>query len=142
MLDFVFFNAQTRDRFITFLRQHAVAFETSADDESYGVSIPDETGDALLETVESYYEQMMELDQALFEAGEGDAGQHVAGVVLDLASGDSVYARVPPGLLAKVMEVLTAEELGELVSAIVAAVELRDRSPLCGGHDAAAIDGQ
>ena len=131
MLDFVFFNAQPRERFLAYLRQQAVAFETSEDDESYGVSIPDETGDDLMEAIEAYYEQMMSLDQALFEAGEDATGHHAAGVVLNLASGDSVYARVPPALLARVMEVLTAEELGELVNAIVEAVERPERGPLC-----------
>jgi hypothetical protein len=140
MLDFVFFNAQPRARFIAFLQQQGVAFATTEDDESYGVSIPVDTGDELLDAIESHYDEMMTLDQAMFEAGEGEAMHHAAGVVLNLASGDSVYARLPPDLLARVMQVLTAEELGELVHAIVDAVEQPDASPLCRRRDGQAGD--
>jgi hypothetical protein len=131
VLDFVFFNAQPRARFVAFLQQRRIALKTTRDDESYGVSIPEDTDDDMLEAVESHYGEMLALDQALFEAGECGTAHHAAGVVLKLASGDSVYARVPSDLLARVTEVLTAEELGELVNAIVDAVEQPEGSPLC-----------
>ena len=43
----------------------------------------------------------------------------------------SACARVDPLLLGKVMEVLTPQELGDLVNAIVDAVEHPDAQPLC-----------
>ena len=52
-------------------------------------------------------------------------------MVVNLASGDTVYARVDPGLLGRIMQVLTPQELGEVVNAIVDAVENPDGRPLC-----------
>ena len=57
--------------------------------------------------------------------------QQSAGVVVNLKSGDRVYAEVPSALLARVMAALTPEELGTLVDAIVDAVENPDARSLC-----------
>jgi hypothetical protein len=73
----------------------------------------------------------MAFNQALVEAEADAADQHAAGVVLDLASGDTVYARVDPVLLGRVMQVLTPQELGGMVNAIVHAVENPDSGRLC-----------
>ena len=131
MLDFVFFNPGPRQRFVDFLVARGVAAIETQDDETFGVAIPDDTADRLLDEIEAYYEEMMAIDQAIFEAGAPDAGHHAAGVVLNLESGECVYARVDPLLLGKVMEVLTPQELGDLVNAIVDAVEHPDAQPLC-----------
>jgi hypothetical protein len=131
MLDFVFFNPLPRHRFVDFLAAHGVVAIETQDDETFGVAIPDDTADELLDEIEAYYEEMMALDQQIFETDAQDPGHHAAGVVLNLASGESVYARVDPLLLGKVMEVLTPLELGELVNAIVDAIEHPDAQPLC-----------
>ena len=106
------------------------------DVETCGVGIPEDTDDDLMDEIEAGYEELMAYDQALFET-EADEGGHAAGVVVNLASGDTVYARVDPGLLGRIMEVLTPEELGEVVNAIVDAVENPDARPLCHAPDEA-----
>lgn len=131
MLEFVFFDRRPRQRFADFLREHAVAYDELEDDETFIVGIPEDTADTLLEKIEGCYEEMMAYNQALFEAEAGADGGHAAGVVVNLASGKTVYASVDPGLLGRIMEVMTPEELGEVVNAIVDAVENPDGRPLC-----------
>jgi hypothetical protein len=140
MLEYVFFDARPRQRFVDFLRFHQVPCDQLEDGDTFGVAIPEDTDAELLEAIEDRYDELMTLDQALVEADEADAGAHAAGVVLNLASGQSVYARVRPALLAKVMEVLTAEELGELVNAVVDAVEHPDARSLCASTSAVDSD--
>ena len=131
MLEFVFFDPRPRQRFVDFLRAREVPVEELEDDETYGVGIPEDTDDDLMDEIEACYEEMMAFNQALFEA-EVDVGDgHAAGVVVNLASGETTYAPVDPGLLGRIMEVLTPEELGEVVNAIVDAVENPDGRPLC-----------
>jgi len=131
MLEFVFFDPRPRQRFADFLRARDVPVEEMQDDETYGVGIPEDTDDDLMGDIEACYEEMMAFNQELFEA-DLDAGEgQAAGVVVNLASGDTVYARVDPGLLGRIMQVLTPQELGEVVNAIVDAVENPDGRPLC-----------
>ena len=132
MLDFVFFDPRPRQRFVDFLRAREIPFSESEDDETYGVGIPEDTDDDLMEEIEACYEEMMAFNQELFEAeADTEGAAHAAGVVVNLASGDTVYARVDPGLLGRIMGALTPEELGDLVNAIVDAVENPDANPLC-----------
>jgi len=70
-------------------------------------------------------------EQGLVEAGEAAADDHAAGVVLNLRSGETVYAEVDPGLLGRVMSVVTPAEFGAIVDAIVEAVEHPDRRGFC-----------
>ncbi len=138
MLEFVFFNAQPRARFADFLHSRGLAVTVNDDDQTYLVAIPEDIDDALLDEIEAYYDEMMAIDRELFEgAADGDGqGQHTAGVVLNLASGETVYAEVDPLLLGRIMEVLTPQEFGLVVNAIVDAVEHPDARPLCHRSDA------
>lgn len=133
MLEFVFFDPRPRQRFADFLGERAVPVTLLDDDESCGVGIPEDIDDGLLEEIEAYYDEMLSFDRELFEAGvdAAERGHQAAGVVLNLASGETVYARVDPVLLGRIMEVLSPQEFGLVVNAIVDAVEHPDASPLC-----------
>lgn len=133
MLEFVFFDPRPRRHFAEFLQRRGVEAVLMQDDETLLVGIPEDVPDTLLEEVEAHYDQMMALDRELFEADADAAhkGHQAAGVVLNLASGATVYARVDPSLLGRIMAVLTPQELGELVNAIVDAVERPDDRRLC-----------
>ena len=131
MLEFVFFNAQTRGQFVDFLEKLGVGADLNDDDETFGVAIDEGLDEALLDKIELRYDEFMVLDQSLFEQHADAVGEHTAGVVLNLASGDTVYAQVDPFLLGRIMEVLSPEEFGSVVNAIVDAVEQPDRRPLC-----------
>jgi hypothetical protein len=132
MLEFVFFHRQTRDRFVALLDASGVPWTLGDEIEGSLVAIPEEVDDRLLAAIEEGYAELMDLDQALTEQAERAGDAHAAaGVVVELRSGRRVYARLPPGLLAKLARVLTAEELDTLVAAVVEAVEAPDARPLC-----------
>ncbi len=133
MLEFVFFDPRPRQRFADFLRERGVAATLLDDDETCGIGVPEDIDDALLAEIEACYDEMLAFDRELFEAAADDVqrGEQAAGVVLNLASGETVYARVDPQLLGRIMGVLTPQEFGEVVNAIVDAVERPDAGPLC-----------
>ena len=131
MLEYVFFDPRTRRQFVDFVERRGLVVQQGEDDESYGVAIPEDIDDALLEAIEARYDELMALDQSRFEADAVAAGEHSAGVVVNLRSGTTVYAQVDPLLLGRIMEVLTPQEFGRVVDAIVDAVEHPDPRPLC-----------
>ncbi len=133
MLEYVFFHPTPFEKFIEFARENGLSPETVRDDESYEVHLPEDIDDALSERIEERYGVLMELNQALFESeqGEGSDNYHAAGVVVNLKDGTAVYADVDPGVMARIMGVISAEEFGDVVNAIVDAVEEPDTRTFC-----------
>ena len=120
MLEYVFFHRQPLEHFVEFLREQGLEPELACEDEILEVHLPEDLDDALCDRIEDMYDQMMELNQMLFdEEGGAESDYHAAGVVLNLREGKTVYARVDPLLLGRIMEVLTPEEFGQVVNAIV-----------------------
>ena len=133
MLDYVFFDRRPFERFLAYLRERGLEpVCREGDDAVFEVSLPEDLDDALTDAVEAYYDEMMAYNQALFEDGSAPGSDyHAAGVVVNLRNGEAVYAEVEPDLLARVMSVLSPEEFGRLVDAIVDAVEAPDGRSFC-----------
>ncbi len=130
MLEYVFFHAQPFDEFVAYLNELGLQPDIQTDEDCWEASLPEDLDDELSEKIEERYDQLMEMNQQLFDA-EQPEGYHTAGVVVNLAGGETVYAQVNPLLLGKIMGVLTPEELGDVVNAIVDAVEKPDERSLC-----------
>lgn len=131
MLEFVFFHPEPRDRFADFVVARGIGATRLDDDETLGIGIPEDVDEGLLEEIEAFYDEMMVLNQQLFEADGDESGGHTAGVVLNLKSGETIYAQVDPLILGRIMAVLSPEEFGGVVNAIVDAIETPDSRPLC-----------
>lgn len=131
MLEYVFFHALPCERFVQFLRERDLEPEVASDGETWEVRLPEEMPDELGDAIEEYYDRMLEMNQQLHDREQSDGGYHAAGVVVNLARGETVYAQVDPTLLSRIMGVLTPEEFGQVVNAIVDAVENPDTRTLC-----------
>ncbi|WP_293680656.1 hypothetical protein [Thiolapillus sp.] len=130
MLEYVFFHSQPFDQFVAYLKELGLQPETEIEEDCWEARLPEDLDDALSEKIEERYDRLMDLNQQLFDE-EQDEGYHTAGVVVNLKDGDTVYAKVDPALLAKIMGVLTPVEFGDVVNAIVDAVEDPDERTLC-----------
>jgi len=131
MLEYAFFHQAICDRFLAFVRERGIAARVARGELSIDVSLPEELEGGLLEEVEAYYDQLLEMTEAATAAEEGAAHVSKAGITLDLADGRSILAPVEPALLNKLLTVVTMGELSAFVHAIVDAVENPDARPLC-----------
>ena len=134
MLEYVFFNAEPCARFCAFLVDRGLKPETRQGDPGVVVCLAeDAVDDALADSIDAFYDEMFALDQQIFDGNAEPASDnyHAAGVVVNLKDGRAVYAEVSPALLNKVMQVLDPRELGELVTAVVDAVENPDERTFC-----------
>jgi len=133
MLDYVFFDRRPCERFMDFVREQGLEPGLRQEQETWEVSLPEDLDEELSERIEDYYDEMMAFNQQLYdaEAGQDADNYHAAGVVVNLRDGRTVYANVEPLLLAKVMEVLTPEEFGRVINAVVDAVEDPDERTFC-----------
>ncbi|WP_456406418.1 hypothetical protein [Thiolapillus sp.] len=130
MLEYVFFHAQPFEQFLDYLHELGLRPEVEQDEDCWEARLPEDLDDALSEKIEARYDQLMDLNQQLFDQ-EQDGDYHTAGVVVNLSNGETVYAQVDPVLLGKIMGVLTPVEFGDVVNAIVDAVEQPDERSLC-----------
>lgn len=133
MLEYVFFDERPRDQFVTFLQQKSVELKLEEDEGLLKVWISEDLDDDLDEAIEDFYDDMMALNQQLYEdeSNEAEVGYNAAGIVLELNTGENVYAQVNPELLGRIMTVVTPDEFNTVVNAIVEAVENPDARTPC-----------
>lgn len=135
MLEYIFFHQEPCDRFKQFLTDKGVELLQEGLDETdvqgLVVCIADDLAEPLSDEIEDYYDQMMELNEALVIQDEGDGEMSSVGLSVSLADGRSVLASVDPDVLNRVLTVITHDELGKLVDVIADAVENPDQRPLC-----------
>ena len=138
MLDYVLFHREPVRLFVEFLKQNSITptmgdASTGAADEVYEISIPDDVDDDLLDKIDARYDELMTMNQQLFyEENPSDEGNfRVATILLPLKSGETSSAHIDPDLMAKIMEVISNEELDEFVTAIVNGVENPDERTYC-----------
>ena len=133
MLEYVFFDERPRDQFVNFLQEKAVELKLEEDEGLLKVWISEDLGDDLDEAIEDFYDDMMALNQQLYEDenNEAEVGYNAAGIVLELNTGENVYAQVNPELLGRIMTVVTPDEFNTVVNAIVEAVENPDARTPC-----------
>jgi hypothetical protein len=131
MLEYIFFHERPWRLFIDRLRSLGLEPEASSGEDGWLVGLPEDLDDELDAEIEAYYDQMLALNESLVAESEGDAHQHRAGINLTLSDGRVVQAAVDPELMQRLLTAISAEELGELVSLIVDAVENPDQRPFC-----------
>lgn len=137
MLEYVIFHQQPLDQFCEFLRDKGIPFQLRDSSESLLLAIEEQSiDDAMADLIDDYYDEMLDLDQSIYDEGlvEDEKNYAAAGVFVNLMDGQSVYADVPGDLLRKIMDVLSPQELGDLVKAIADAVENPDKRTLCKRH--------
>ncbi len=130
----IFFDQRPWLLFQQFLKKKGLEPESVHEEQGYLVSIPDDTDDDLMESIEAYYDEMLDMNEELFLEQQDDDQVHAAGVSVSLSDGRSVDALVNPKLLNRMLEVVSTDELGQFVSAIVDAVENPDNRPFCRRH--------
>jgi hypothetical protein len=134
MLEYVFFHEEPVRRFCSFLAELGLSPSDDNSGESWLVTLDEEqVDDETADRIDAFYDDMFDLDQQLYDSDMQEESENFgsAGVVVNLRDGTSVYADVPPDLLHRIMQALTPGELGDLVNAIVDAVEKPDSRPLC-----------
>ncbi|RLJ18677.1 hypothetical protein DJ030_11590 [bacterium endosymbiont of Escarpia laminata] len=131
MLEYIFFDERPWRRFIEFLQDQEMVPETSKDDEGWLVMLPEDIDDDLNDRVEAFYDKMLDFNEILVAEAEGEGHVHAAGVNITLKDGRTVQAAIDPKIMRRLLEVVTAEELGDLVNAIADAVENPDQPSIC-----------
>jgi len=132
MLEYIFFNEKTCRLFEKSAISSEIKPMMDCADGCFTVKLPEDLDEVLLQKLEDYYDELMDLDRTLAEQQAGSE-DHIsaAGITIQLKDGRNVYASVSPELLNKVMQSISTDELNTLVCAITEAVEDPDENSLC-----------
>lgn len=131
MLEYAFFHQKISDLFLEFVGEKGISADVKQEDISINVLLPEDLDDQLLDEIEAYYDELLDMTEQLAATEEGEEYIHNVGVAVNLSDGRSVLAAVEPALVNKLLETITMEELSDLVNAVVDAVENPDERPLC-----------
>lgn len=130
MLEYVFFDAGIRQKFLDFLTEHGVAARSN-DSDGCIAEVPEDLDDELADAIDEQYEMLLQETAALMEEGDDALEKNVAGVTFQLADGTACTVRLDPDLVARVLNCLSMEEFRDLVQVIAAGIENPDNRPLC-----------
>lgn len=131
MLEYIFFDQRLSQDFIDYLKELGLAVEGAQQDEGWLVYVPEDLDEKTDDKIEARYEALLEMNERLVAEREGERHLHTAGINVTLNDGRVVQAAVDPKLVNRLLDVISTEELGMLVSAIAQAVESGDERPLC-----------
>lgn len=87
MIEYIFFDATLRDKFVSYARQHDVPCTAIDDNMGLVVAIPEDLPDEVADKLEEYYEAL-EDEQASLSRAEGDL-KRLAGFRFNLPNGES-----------------------------------------------------
>lgn len=134
-LDYLFFNLVVQHRFEDFLAENSLPYAQYSESVTGAMVIAVEetlVSPALWDELDQLYDQLHVQDQTLLEQSVNDPdGKNIAGIYLQLASGQSTVAKVAPEIVNRILTVLTMDELNQLVEAIVQSVENPTQATLC-----------
>ncbi len=130
MLEYIFFHTAPMQRFVQALQARGVPCQSKDDDMGLVVAVPEDLDDALDEEIDALYETLLAESESLLDEDEA-AEQHIAALSISLSNGQNVQAAVDPGVLDRILTVITPQELNDLVDAIVSSVEQPDFRPVC-----------
>jgi hypothetical protein len=133
MLDYILFHEKPFQLFVEWLKENDIACETKSDDESYVIKVSDDLDETLLDQIDEKYEELMDMNQDIINAEEkeSNAGYNMAGVTVTLKDGSISYADIDSELMARVISVISPEELSDIVTEIADAVENPQPKTFC-----------
>jgi hypothetical protein len=133
MLEYVFFHETPFQSFVKFLEFHKISPKITIEEDSYEIAIPEDIDDDLLNQIDEKYDELMEMNQNLFEEQEGTSSNNysLASIGFKLSDGTTSHADIDSKLMSRIMEAITPEELNTIIDAIVTAVENPEQRTVC-----------
>lgn len=132
MNEYMLFDASLRDRFVKFAAGLGLTPEVRPDQiEGFVVTLPDDLLDHIEQALEDEYEALMAAQVSLIENAGDSSGRFLMQVTATLADNSPRSVRLPAAYARRLFEHFTAEEIHELVSAIVESALNPVEGPMC-----------
>jgi hypothetical protein len=114
MIEYIFFSADLRDRFIDFVQRHGLSCTANDDPLGMVVAIPEDIPEALSDEIEAYYDALEDEQEQLSE--ESGELHRLAGFGFKLPNGEARLLPIEPDLANRLMAHFTLEEIQALLN--------------------------
>jgi len=131
MLDYICFDEEFTRSFTDFLGKRGVEFQTREDDMGMIVAIPDDLDDDLDAAIDERFEELERAYEKRLKQEMLSEEKNVTAISVNLSSGDTCYVPVSEEMMQRILSVLTPQEVGDLVDAIVSVIEQPDTRFIC-----------
>lgn len=130
MMEYIFFDAGLRDRFVQFSQDLGVACELQEDNMGMVVAVADELDDELMDTLENHYEALQDEQSQMMSQSEGGF-KSLAGFSVVLPDGTIGMVPLQPEMANRLLASFSIEEIQLLFSAVARVALDPQEKPLC-----------
>lgn len=130
MMEYIFFDANLRDRFVEYAKGMGVACDLRDDNMGLVVAVPEDLADDLADILEARYDKLEEEQSDLMSQSEGGL-KKLAGFKLVLPDGKICMVPLQPDMANRLLSCFSIEEIQVLFDTVArSALDLKD-SHLC-----------
>ncbi len=130
MMEYIFFDASLRDRFVEHAKGLGVACDLQDDNMGWVVAVPEDLADDLVESLEAHYDELQETQSDLMSQSEGGL-KRLAGFQLVLPDGQTCMVPLQHDVANRLLSCFSFEEIQALFDAVVRSALNPKNSPLC-----------
>lgn len=116
MIEYIFFEAVLRDKFVTFAEQRGVPCMSSADSMGMLVAVPEDLPEVLADELENYY-ALLEREQEALSLAEGGLNR-LAGFGFKLPDGQARLLPLDTDMANRLLANFTLEEIQALLNTV------------------------
>lgn len=133
MLEFIFFHHNICKLFTDFITALGIEYQVVDDDETITVSVSEDLEDELVDQIEDEYDRLLDLsrDQTDSEEDENQQNYQKASLLISLKSGEISCAHVDTDMVNRILQVISTDELNQLIETVADAVENPDDRSYC-----------
>lgn len=113
MIEYIFFDAALRDKFVAHAEQQGVSCLVSDDPMGFVVAVPEDLPEATADALEAHYEAL-EAEQETLSQEQGDL-HRLAGFGFSLPNGEARLLPVEPALANRLLAHFSMEEIRQLL---------------------------
>jgi hypothetical protein len=117
MMEYIFFDAGLRDRFVDHARSLGVSCDLQDDNMGWVVAVPEDLADSVAESLEAYYDQLQEEQADLLSRSEGGLKQ-LAGFQFVLPDGQTCTVPLQPDVANRLLSCFSLEEIQALFGTV------------------------
>lgn len=130
MMEYIFFEADLRDRFAEHARGLGVEYTMQDDNMGMVVAVPDDLPDAMMDALENHYELLQDEQSDLMSQTEGGF-KNLAGFSVVLPDGSMSMVPLQPDIANRLLSNFTIDEIQALFSAVARCALDPEEKHLC-----------
>lgn len=131
MMEYMFFDASVRDKFVEHVRKLGIACSLRGDSMGLIVEVPEDLPESDETSIEACYETLQDEQSSMVDQSEGGLSKHVAGFRLELPDGQSCMVALQPDIASRLMNCFSLEEIQALFATVAKNALQPQNSPLC-----------